>query len=598
MRFFADRDRTVSARDVAMELGVRLAEAAALPAGAARHGALAALLVRAGELAQGIADAERDPAGADGCGPGERAATGVTLACARALWASWRTGGGAQAPGAAGLARLLSAPLPEAIRLRRPEGFAVYGLYPETYAAAARALRGPDVTVIGIRSVGTALAAMVAAGSGARALPLSVRPVGHPFGREVRFTAPLAARLAAAAGPFAIADEGPGLSGSSFVATAEALARLGVDPRRVHLFPSHPGPPGAAADERTRASYERLARHHVPFEALFLGDGPLGLGQLAADLVGPPEGPPQDLSAGAWRRVVFGPAEAWPASQGWRERRKYLLYAGGRSWLARFVGIGEGGERALERSRALAAAGLAPAPAGLRHGFLLERFEQGALPLPLAGAPRAAVLVAVRRLLRFVSSRFPVAAGEGAPPRIVAEVAVENAREALGAWAAEAVASLARRMLPEVEREARPVEIDGKLQPWEWLVLPGGELVKADALDHHADHALVGCQDALWDVAGATIELELAPEEALALARAVRAASPGASPRCLSFYEVAYAAFELGRWTLAAADPGLEPAERARRKGQAQRLADALRRRAAKEVLGPELRLNEGDRPG
>ncbi len=70
------------------------------------------------------------------------------------------------------------------------------------------------------------------------------------------------------------------------------------------------------------------------------------------------------------------------------------------------------------------------------------------------------------------------------------------------------------------------------------------------------------------------------------------------SPRCLRFYEVAYAAFELGRWTLAAADPGLEPAERARRTGQAQRLADALRRRAAREVLGPELRLNEGDRPG
>lgn len=108
-----------------------------------------------------------------------------------------------------------------------------------------------------------------------------------------------------------------------------------------------------------------------------------------------------------------------------------------------------------------------------------------------------------------------------------------------------------------------------------------GTLVKADALDHHADHALVGCQDSLWDVAGATLELGLAPAEAAALAAAVRDASPGAPPRCLPFYLVAYGAFEAARWTAAAAEPDVPPDEAARRRRQARRLADALR-----QVLG------------
>ena len=71
---------------------------------------------------------------------------------------------------------------------------------------------------------------------------------------------------------------------------------------------------------------------------------------------------------------------------------------------------------------------------------------------------------------------------------------------------------------------------------------PGGRIEKADALDHHADHSLVGCQDALWDVAGAELELGLSPGRPAALAEAIRAVAPGALPAALPFYRAAYAA--------------------------------------------------------
>jgi hypothetical protein len=73
------------------------------------------------------------------------------------------------------------------------------------------------------------------------------------------------------------------------------------------------------------------------------------------------------------------------------------------------------------------------------------------------------------------------------------------------------------------------------------------------------------------------VELGLDAGETERLARAVRAASAGAPLSTLPFYRAAYAAFELGRWTLAAGDAGVDAAEAARRRAEAARLAAALR---------------------
>jgi hypothetical protein len=493
---------------------------------------------------------------------------------ARELWASWRTGGRSAPPRQP--APGLEAPLPPSVRVRRPEGFALYALYPEAYAWAARGVAGRrDLTTVGIRSIGTSLAAMVAAGAGAGTVPFTVRPTGHPYARDAELSPALLREIARRpAGAFAIVDEGPGLSGESFASVARALLGAGVAAARIHLFPGHAAPPGAEASPATRALFSALERHFVPFERLLLAGGPLGLTRLAEDVIGPAE-IADDLTEGKWRRRLFADERDWPPSEGWLERRKLVLAAAGRRHLARFAGIGAHGEGKLARAVALADAGVGIRPEALRHGFLFEPWLDAARPLPAATVARTALVDAIGRLVR-VSAARPRSASDGASPEELVEMTRVNAAEALGAAAGEAARRL-EDLLPEVARQARPVEVDGKMQRWEWLVLPDGRLLKADAVDHHAAHDLGGCQDALWDVAGAELELGLSSGEALRLAEAARAVGPGADPALLPFYRTCLAALEVGRWWFAARSAPT-PAERGRCDGALARYRRALGR--------------------
>src|SRR5262249_40092337 len=84
------------------------------------------------------------------------------------------------------------APVPEHMSVSRPEGFAYYNLHPLTYAGALNqipALPG-NVVVVGIRSIGTTLSAVVAAAArqrGVKANRFTVRPGGHPYNRRTEF---------------------------------------------------------------------------------------------------------------------------------------------------------------------------------------------------------------------------------------------------------------------------------------------------------------------------------------------------------------------------------------------------------------------------
>jgi hypothetical protein len=123
------------------------------------------------------------------------------------------------------------------------------------------------------------------------------------------------------------------------------------------------------------------------------------------------------------------------------------------------------------------------------------------------------------------------------------------------------------------------VEIDGRLDRHEWLRLGDGRLLKADALDHHGAHDLIGCQDVAWDIAGAIAEFDLDDAAASALADGVgRAAGRPAHPGLIEFLRPCYLAFRIGQATLAAASLAGWPAESDRLNARADAYARQLDR--------------------
>jgi hypothetical protein len=241
--------------------------------------------------------------------------------------------------------------LPVEIDISVPEGFAYYALDPELYRIAARRFREdarPErVAVIGIRSIGTTLGAIVASELGGRLW--TVRPHGHPWDRRIHAGYDLARAWSAWTGHFAVVDEGPGLSGSSFASVAEFLAGLGIPDDRIVFLPSWEPDIAALISEAARRRWQRHRMYKADFEELHLFDDA------------------EDLSAGNWRRL----RRARTAVQPQHERRKYLR--GDR--LYKFAGYGRYGRRKLARAERLA--GWIPPVLGLERGFIATRWVQG-----------------------------------------------------------------------------------------------------------------------------------------------------------------------------------------------------------------------------
>lgn len=604
MLVYGDAKRVENPREKAAKIRAGLERLEKVELRIERHAILADLLVEAGALEQGILDHQFASHKEERPSPMGEAASRLTRAVAEVLLPSFRTLG-ALPPGESvrfatepienALEALLALELPDEIAVSVPEGYAFYGLYPETYFCAAEALRregSVPLRVIGIRSIGTGLAAAVAAVAGERATVANVRPGGHPFSRKLTIGQRLGSELIAGIGEdhgadgsrpcFAVVDEGPGLSGSSFGCVADWLEDRGVAPEDISFFPSHSGGLGPYASERHRMRWGRARRHVVEFERVFASpEGRWPLTRWVEDLTGNPEGPLEDLSAGRWRERLFPDRSQWPAADIQGERRKYLLPAAGRRWLLKFAGIGRYGREKLALAEALGEAGLIPPVAGLRHGFLVGPWLEEVRPLPLAPeVDRLALLNAVARYLAFRVSHFPASSADrGASPLKLFEMASFNTERALEPHLGWAIQEWEDR-LGEITRWERPVLTDNKMHAWEWLVTPEGKILKADALDHHQGNDLVGSQDPAWDLAGATVELNLDEAELAFLADVVarRGGIPRAEPVQLGFYTVAYLAFQVGRHTLAA--EALEhsaPAESAGLRSEVDRYAERLR---------------------
>ena len=540
------------------------------------HAHLVAALIEAGELEQGIADAEWAVRGdRDEVSPLLAACERATLVLARAVLRSWNGGDPIAADGiGAALAAIPLADSPEEIAVTRPEGFAHYGVYPELFGmAATRAGLPPNSSVVGLRSIGTTLAATVAAALDG-ADRITVRPQGHPFDRRIVVGERLAARIAGARA-VAIVDEGPGLSGSSFAAAAR-LATDSAPGAALHLFPSHGNGPGPETSAAAGALWTGNPTHLAAFDETMLRspEPRHRLESWVADLTGLASGPLEDIGGGAWRARLWPDPASWPPVLRWAERRKFLLRSDAGPWLLRFAGLGREGREAARRAAELGRAGFGLPVAGYRHGFTVQPWREDAVPLPLAEVGRDVLVGRVGAYLAFRCSALPATERDGAPLDALLAMARANVGEELGPEAAMRLDAWGPR-LPGLAAKLRRVMTDNRMHAAEWLVLPGGKLVKTDGADHARGHDLVGPQDIAWDVAGAQVELAFDEEETSRVAALVdEGAARPVEPELVSFFRPCYCAFQLGSARMA--QSGADATEAARFEEAAARYRRAL----------------------
>lgn len=560
MIVYGDRERHLRSEQLLKNLE-KMAEKATHEQGAARREAWRNLTIETGSAAQALLDSAHASHACDGWSTFEQLCHGLCRSAADGFLSTLgysHVSAQATATFRSHLAALQTLSLPEQLKLHEIEGYAYYCIYPELYARAAlrwsqERARGP-VHVIGIRSIGCSLGAVVAATLEAQHF-CTVRPAGHPFARTISPSAELAHLLLKDSrdADYAIVDEGPGLSGSSFAAVAHWLLDHGVADHQLHFFPSHAGEPGSQCTPRFRTQYAAAARHQLSFDQDIAKDGGQTVASWFEESLGRPlEQPVEELTGGRWRQYTYGQVRSYPAANIPKEARKYLLRCGGRRWLAKFLGLGESRRQLTNKLRTLGEYGFTPALRGARHGFGLFEWQEGAVPLAHSDLPRERLVQGVARYLTFLARAFPTSDG-GARPTALMGMAEHNLRECLGAdgQLAEQLASY-RLLLPEIEQSHSPVVSDNKLDSHEWLVRPDGRLIKCDALEHAHAHDLVGCQDPAWDLMGAAVELELSDDEISSLQRALRdVADVRISPQKLAFFRLVYLAFRLGQAHLA-----------------------------------------------
>jgi hypothetical protein len=583
--------------------------------GLASHDQAVALLIDFGEIEAGVADALSPEADSD-CAT-LRAFRRMSLLLGRMFCLSWRREIGQIEPLVGELNKTLNElclrALPHSARLSASEGYAYYGLYPETYLEAAISFfheqRPRRAVIIGVRGIGASLSAVVGAALAERGVEIesfTARPRGHPFDRRLELAPSVEARLRAFdEAHFLIVDEGPGLSGSSLACVARKLSELGVSDNYIAFFPSWVPDGSQFVSEAARERWRRHRKYTASFERVWIESGRLAQSFECDEMI--------DLSAGAWRKLFYNDEIFFPPSHPQHERRKYLcrtmklgragsqpalpsfggvfmsraprsdefirhvtnkfvttwLFSEEKLWL-KFAGLGRYGARRLERARMLAEAGFAPRVFGLSAGFLVSEFVEGR-PLRRSDVDQR-LLDTIAGYLAHLRKSFPSSAAVAREEML--EMIRINLAEGLGEASAEKLDRL--ECLKAFDEDASITAIDGRMQPHEWL-RAGNGFIKTDGVDHHDDHFFPGAQDVAWDIAGACVEFSLGAEQRDYLINQYRALSGDRSvTKRLPFFLIAYSAYRLGYATLASTVLG-ESADAVRFKTLADRYAALLR---------------------
>jgi hypothetical protein len=408
---------------------------------------------------------------------------------------------------------------PQTLQISPPEGFSYYGLNPADFIELARSVCriGDTVAIVGIRSIGITLSAVVAAALSSPDHPLdriSVRPSGHPYDRVAGFSAEQIRWIEEKirqSSRFVVVDEGPGRSGSTFLSVAEALVALGVAAERLILLGTRQPQLGelCAKNAGPRWSRFQFSPAEPRSSRRFQGCAYIGSGE--------------------WRKHFISDQSKWPACWPQMERSKFISPDG--KHFLKFEGMGRIGEEVRTRAQHLAKTGFGCPVEDAGDGYSAYRVVTGR---PLEGGDLS--LKVLERVARYCSMRASDFRNESAAPDPLADMLNFNVQQEFGIEC-----GLSDDDLTIGER----VVADGHMQPYEWLLTRESTILKSDAVSHGDDHFFPGPISIAWDLAGIIIEWELANDARQFLLNRFREYSGQKLDRSLDAFCLAYSVFRM-----------------------------------------------------
>jgi hypothetical protein len=428
------------------------------------------------------------------------------------------------------LAHELAKHSPGTVRTSHPEGFAYYALHPGDFADAVEDVDcGFPVAVVGIRSVGTTLSAVACAAlrtRGVRASRITVRPAGHPYDRIIDLTEPQRdwVRQRQRDGfRFLVVDEGPGLSGSSFLSVAESLIRQGVGPESITLLGTRDADPEQLCASNAVSRWKKFQCRRVSSR----------ISRRFKDCT--------SLSGGAWRKLFLDQRAEWPAYWPEMDAAKYL--SADRKHIFKFEGLGDSGRTTRQRSRILHEAGFGARVNDAGDGMSCYEFVAGR-PLDCSDLSTPVL----DRIAEYCAFRVHAFSHDGVADGQFEGMVRFNVSQELGRdWPIAA----------QSFRTDHPVIADGRMAPHEWIRSEDSRLIKVDASQHGDDHFFPGPTDIQWDLAGAIVEWNMDTDAEQYLLSRFRATS-GIVPNRTRLFSLAYSAFRASYCKMALTGTGVE----------------------------------------
>jgi hypothetical protein len=423
-------------------------------------------------------------------------------------------------------AKMDELPIPVVLTTAPPEGFSYYALHPLDFARTAELIADSSrpTAVLGVRSIGTTLSAVVTAVLKKKSVPaqrITVRPAGHPYDRNTQFASEQARWIRLwqeKSATYLVVDEGPGRSGSTFLSVAEALVRVGVSASRIILMGSVEPDLGALRARNATARWQTFRYVKcAPSSYSRFGDATY-------------------IGAGEWRRVLLHDSAEWPAC--WPQMERLKFFSADRNGFFKFEGLGRSGEVVRQRARCLAEAGFGCPVEDAGDGFALYRAMTLRSPDPHDVSAKV-----LERIAQYCAFRAAEFRAENCVPALLSETLAFNVRQEFG---------VELDLDADVMASKRPVLADARMQPHEWLRKGDGELIKTDGVTHGDDHFFPGPCDIAWDLAGTAVEWDLHPDTLEYLLGRFRELSGVDASQRIQVFILAYAVFRMAFCKMAA----------------------------------------------